>query len=174
MNHAFENGNKRTALVSTLVCLDKNMLDLAGTDEDDLYEMATSVVAKKFGRKKSEISDPDEVVRELGSWLRSRTRKQVITGDRSTEWSDLRVMLIAQGCTLLPPQKNFIRIARGSRSVKTGYPRARFTVDVGEVKRIRRRLGLDFLWSSEFYEIEHSVDRFVSEHQSVLWRLADA
>jgi hypothetical protein len=75
---------------------------------------------------------------------------------------------------LFPPQKNFIRIVKSGRAVKTGYPRARFTVDVPEIKRIRRRLGLDFLWSSEFYDIGHSVDRFVAEHQSALWRLADA
>src|SRR5258708_3554960 len=48
LNHAFENGNKRTALVSMLVLLDRNRTLLVDATEDEIYDMATQVSAHEF------------------------------------------------------------------------------------------------------------------------------
>jgi death-on-curing family protein len=174
MNHAFENGNKRTALVSALVSLDRNMLDLCDTSQQDLYEMATTLAAGELPLVGNMTRSADAEVTALASWFRARVRKQQVSGDRAVQFKELHEILAAQRCVFEDPTKNFIRISLGGRTVKTGYPRADFTVGVGEVKRIREALGLAQMWSSDFYDLERRVDDFVVEHQDVLWRLANA
>lgn len=173
MNHAFENGNKRTALVASLVSLDKNGLDLCDTTQDDLYDMATSLVAGRLPLVGSTERSPDAEVSSLASWFRSRVRRQQAAGDRPVQFKELKAILSAQGCTFQSPNKNFIRISLDGYSVKTGYPRSDFTVGVNEVKRIREALGLWNISSSDFYDLERRVEDFVVQHQQVLSRLAD-
>ncbi|MEI7034316.1 type II toxin-antitoxin system death-on-curing family toxin [Streptomyces anulatus] len=173
-NHAFENGNKRTALVCSLVSLERNGFDLCNTTEDELYQMATSVVAGLFPLGRNEARDSDTEVRALGTWFRKRIHKQAF-GDHVTSFRDLRKVLTAHGCQFDPQEKNFIRIRRGSLVVKTGYPKDNFDVPVSEIKKIRRRLKLDDLGSSrEFYDFDNAVDNFVDEYRYLLQRLADA
>jgi death-on-curing family protein len=172
-NHGFENGNKRTALVSCLVSLEMNERDLVNTGGDDLYQMATAVVDHRFPVKTNVQRSPDTEVQALASWIRSRTRKQR-SGDHIMHFRDLKEVLEARGCSFELHADNFIKIRRGTESVKTGYPRENFTVPVQEIKRIRNRLGLDNLRSQDFYDLDASVDAFVAEHRDVLWRLADA
>ncbi|MGQ4338444.1 type II toxin-antitoxin system death-on-curing family toxin [[Kitasatospora] papulosa] len=173
-NHAFENGNKRTALVCALVSLERNGFDLCNTTEEDLYQMATSVVAGTFPIGKAEVRESEAEVRSLSTWIRKRIQRKSF-GDHAMSFKDLRRLLIAHGCTFDAHENNFIRIRRGSLTVKTGYPRENFDVAVSEIKKIRRRLRLDKLGSSrEFYDIDNAVDNFVSEYRDLLERLADA
>ncbi|MFD5153659.1 type II toxin-antitoxin system death-on-curing family toxin [Streptomyces mutabilis] len=173
-SHAFENGNKRTALVSSLVALERNGFDLCDTSEDDLYTMATSVVAGTFPLLKNDERDSDAEVRALASWFRARMLRQTF-GDRVMSFRDLKRILGAHGCTFDQPDNNYIKIRREGQVVKTGYPRSNFDVAVSEIKRIRQQLNLHELGSSrEFYDIDNAVDQFVDEYRYVLWRLADA
>lgn len=69
-NHPFHNGNKRTALVSMLVHLDRNKLALYQSNQDELYELMISVADHSVGltalsersRKKFARRDPDNEV----------------------------------------------------------------------------------------------------------------
>ncbi|MEU7698594.1 type II toxin-antitoxin system death-on-curing family toxin [Streptomyces sp. NPDC039028] len=173
-NHAFENGNKRTALVCGLVSLERNGFDLCNTSEEELYEMATTVVAGTFPINKNDTRDADSEVRALGSWFRSRIRKQSF-GDHVMSFRELRKILVAHDCEFDSPEKNFIKIRRGSLAVRTGYPKENFDVDVAEIKKIRRQLDLHDLASSrDFYDFDNAVDNFVDEYRYLLQRLADA
>jgi death-on-curing family protein len=171
-NHAFENGNKRTALVACLVFLDRSQLNLVNTSQDELLEMATSVVGHTMPLRPRDERNDDTEVRALASWLRQRTRRRR-AGDRHMDFVELKERLEALGCTFDNPEKNFIRIRRGTMLIKTRYPRANFDVSVSEVKNIRKRLGLVDMPNQDFYDLEAKVDRFVLEYKDVLSRLAD-
>jgi death-on-curing family protein len=171
-NHAFENGNKRTALVASLVVLDRSQLDLVNTTQDDLFEMATAVVDHRLPLRPRDKRNDDTEVRALASWLRQRTRRRR-AGDRHMDFVELKQRLEGLGCTFDNPDQNFIRIRRGTRLVKTRYPRSNFDVSVSEVKRIRGRLGLVDMPNIDFYNLEAKVDRFVLQYRDVLYRLAD-
>ena len=174
MSHAFENGNKRTALVSMLVVIDRNKSLLVDTSEDDLYEMAREVAAHEFpvqGGKRN----ADSEVQAIASWLRTRLRDKVL-GDKAMTFKELRELLEEQGCEFGKPSANFIKINRGKAMVKTGYPKANFEIAVNEVKRIRRALELDDFHgvdSAAFYDLEAQVDHFVNHYRNLMVRLAD-
>jgi hypothetical protein len=134
--------------------------------------MATSVVAHTMPLRPRDERNDDTEVRALASWLRRRTRRRT-AGDRHMDFVDLKERLEALGCTFDNPEKNFIRIRRGTMLIKTRYPRANFDVSVSEVKKIRARLGLVDMPNQDFYDLEAKVDRFVLEYKDVLSRLAD-
>lgn len=179
LNHAFENGNKRTALVSLLVILERNKKLLIDVTEEDLYDLATRVADHRFNIPIGRERDPDSEVEGIATWLDLHTRS-LVRGDRAMLFTELRIQLIEQGCEFDKHDQNYIKIQRetteGRLTVRTGYPRANFTVGVGEVKRIRRSLRLDEqhgVDSGTFYDdLEAVVDHFVNTHRQVLDRLA--
>ena len=83
-DHAFHNGNKRTALVAMLVHLDRNHLSLDRTSQDDLYAMILSVATHSIGIRSPRRGPArpvphrhaDEEVREIAAWIRQRIRKE--------------------------------------------------------------------------------------------------
>lgn len=175
MGHAFENGNKRTALVSLLVFLDKNKTLLVGAGEDDLYELARSVASHEIPLRASENRTVDAEVRAVADWIRQHTRPRIL-GDSVIDFKDLCSVLEELGCEFDRPEGNFIKIRRAGYVVKTGRPRANFPLQVGEVKRIRRALNLDEVHgvdSAGFYSLDEKVDRFVNVYRNLMRRLAD-
>ncbi|KVD66214.1 type II toxin-antitoxin system death-on-curing family toxin [Burkholderia ubonensis] len=69
-NHAFHNGNKRTALVSMVRFLDLNRHRIEATD-DDLFLLVTSV-AKGQLPASNDRKTPDELVEGVHLWLDNR------------------------------------------------------------------------------------------------------
>ena len=175
MGHAFENGNKRTALVSMLVLLDRNKTLLVETSEDELYEMARKVAAHEIIESRHNRHDSDAECRAVSEWLFPRLRSLRL-GEKVLEFGELREILEAYGCEFEPPNKNFVKIKRGQWMVKTGYPRQKFDVPINEIKRIRKALRLDEVHgtdSASFYDFEEGVSRFVNQYRNLLRRLAD-
>lgn len=175
MGHSFENGNKRTALVSMLVFLDRNKTLLVDTTEDELYEMARMVAAHEIIGSSHDMHDSDAECSAISDWLSPRLRS-IRLGERVLEFGELREILEAYGCEFEPPNKNFIKIKRGQWMVKTGYPRKKFDVPINEIKKIRRALRLDEVHgtdSASFYDFEEGVSRFVNQYRNLLRRLAD-
>ena len=168
LGHAFENGNKRTALLSMLALLEKNRTYLINTTEDDLYELARGVAA-------NEKRNADVETTQIAKWLKSRIRPKQL-GEIAMDFKEFREKLEELGCTFDKPDRNYIKIHHGQWMYKTGYPRASFTVSVPEIKRIRRALKLDEVHgvdSAAFYELEVTVDKFVNEYRDLMRRLAD-
>ncbi len=71
-NHAFHNGNKRTALVTLLTVLFRNdrLLSFELSD-DEIYNMVLAVAADGFPTQDHGM-DADGVVREITGWVRQR------------------------------------------------------------------------------------------------------
>ncbi len=175
MAHAFENGNKRTGVVSLLVFLDMNKHLLLDTTEDDIYELARSVASHEIEIKDNGIRNSDSEVLAINDWIQSRTRERVL-GDRQIRFKAFRAILEAWGCTFEDPYRNFIKIRRESLSVKIGYPHTDFNVAIKDVKKARKHLRLselDGVDSSGFYDFHGRVDSFVNLYRNLLKRLAD-
>ncbi|RWZ67708.1 type II toxin-antitoxin system death-on-curing family toxin [Labedella populi] len=180
LNHPFENGNKRTALVAMLVFLQQNRTLLVGASENELYDMATGVAAHSFPLPPGVERDADSEVASIGAWLARRTRA-LERGDKTMQFKEFRAQLESQGCSFGAPAGNYIKVYRqtadGELSAKMGYPKANFSVGVQDVKRVRGLLKLDETHgfdSGAFYEdeLDAVVDGFVNTYRQVLDRLA--
>lgn len=175
MGHAFENGNKRTGLVSLLVLLDKNRQLLIDTNENDLYEIARLVAAHEIPVAVNAQRNADTETEALASWINGRIRHRIL-GEQILTFSDMRAVLEELGCTFGEHNKNYIKIKCGNYTTRTGYPRANFDVPVQEIKKIRKHLHLDELHGTDsagFYDLRGQVDRFVNQHRNLMKRLAD-
>lgn len=175
MNHPFENANKRTALVSLLVFLDRNRFQLTGATDDDLYELARAMAAHDIPLRDGRERSDDSEVEAVANFLRQHTRPTV-RGDGSIRFKELCSLLEAQGCVIGKPKHNKVKIRFGARSVNTGRHRLDFDVPVSELKRIRRSLGLDEqhgIDTASFYSLEESVDGAILNYRNLMSRLAD-
>lgn len=175
LGHAFENGNKRTAVVVLLVFLDRNNVLLVDASERCLYQLAKEVASHEIAIRRGADRNSDSEVAAISSWLRKRVRQRVM-GDGVIEFKQLKGILEGMGCTFDDPDKNFIKIRRDKFVVRTGYPRANFEVPVGEVKKIRRLLKLDEVHgvdSAVFYDMDAAVDEFVNKYRNLMKWLAD-
>ena len=85
-NHAFFNGNKRTALLSTLHYLGENNLTVDKVSDDEMFEFTRQIAAHEIS------DDRDEEVATIVDWLNSNSRKQV-KGERCLKFSDLKEIL---------------------------------------------------------------------------------
>lgn len=175
MSHAFENGNKRTAIVALLVFLDRNKTLLSDTTEDDLYDLITQLVTHTLPLPRGMERNSDAEVQAVASWI-SKHSRQLILGDRLMLFSELQAILTEFGCSFDKPRKNYIKIHCGNYSVRIGRPRRDFELDPKEIKRIRRALHLDEVHgvdSGGFYNLEGTVDSFVNTYRNLMRRLAD-
>lgn len=78
-NHAFHNGNKRTALVSIIVFLDRNGRLLLSVDDQTVFDFVVSVAADRFPKEDHQLTT-DDLVLEISKWLKRHTEaKQVGT-----------------------------------------------------------------------------------------------
>ena len=85
-NHAFHNGNKRTALVSMLAFLEKNERRLrADVSDDDVFEIVVGVAE---GVWPSDSSSADDTVDAVATWLRdhSTARTAKVSAMRVTDF----------------------------------------------------------------------------------------
>jgi death-on-curing protein len=175
MSHAFENGNKRTAMMALFVLLDRNGHVMVDTSEDEFYNFAESVADHRINIPNNLQRDVDSELLGISTWIRDRM-KPMLTGDRHMRFSELRVYLRALGCTFDKPHSNYIKIHCGTLSYMTGYPHSNFDVAVSEIKRIRRALELDAphgVDASGFYDLELRVTTFVKQHTNLMSRLAN-
>lgn len=176
--HAFENGNKRTGLVGTLVLLNKNAASLRGqVTEDELYDLATRVADWK--QHHWSMLGSDGVVPDLSSWFRSNLT-DTRTGYRAMSTREFLKSLRALGCDVSSPDRSFVRISpppgnTDGRVIKVVYRDEGREVPARLVRSTRDQLGLtpeNGVYESGFFELEPAVDQFVLEYAGVLERLA--
>jgi death-on-curing protein len=195
-DHAFHNGNKRTALVSMLAHLDRNQLTLYDTNQNDLYDLMTGIADHSFAAKhdkklrgKPKVTADDEV-QAITQWLRERADR-IRRGERIITFRELRSILKGFGFHLENPKDNKIDIVRHEtetsglflkrkrqvvkRIGSMSWPGENREVGIAEVKRVRAICKLreeDGTDSTSFYEYTIIVDSFVNRYRSVLRRLA--
>lgn len=121
MNHPFHNGNKRAALVSTIVHLDKNNYIPSDMSHQQIYDLLLGVADHALPRLDVRISrrvdptkrfskwTPDQEVAFIGHWLHAKTR---ITDkhERPCTFRQLRQLLGRHGVRFGTSKHNFIDI----------------------------------------------------------------
>lgn len=195
-DHPFHNGNKRTALVSMLVHLDKNRHTLFGVSQSELFQLMIDVAEHKMSirqaRPKSSVRPPtsDEEVAAIADWIRERMDR-LRRGERQITYRQLRQILRNFGFDLDNPKGNSIELLKVTER-KVGFIRSRTVVELKHIdsigypgdgkfvplkvlKQVRRRcdlteeLGID---SDAFYDSDAAVDEFINDYRKTLRRLA--
>lgn len=186
-DHPFHNGNKRTALVAMLVCLDENGLTLT-CHEDSLFKLVLRLAQHTFiPASQTHLADRETLA--LAKWIRDNSRL-LEKGDRPVPFRRLSRILLRHGCEIDPPHSSKISISRlvqrksgVLRRERTEVLRTRtFYGDEGrEVKKpviskIRRELELDDLHgidSASFYDdAPAAAGEFIINYRKTLQRLA--
>jgi death-on-curing protein len=189
-NHAFHNGNKRTALVALLCHLDRNGMTLQeSVTQDELYGFMIKIAAHRFAPRKPRPDSSDIEIEEIKRWLHRNTR-QVKKGERVVRFRELRRILRQFDIELENPKNNYIDVMRyqmkrkglfgpkervGTRIAHIGYPGEGIEVGRNALKIIREQAGLtenDGYDSEMFYSAETSIDKFVMRYKGTLRRLA--
>jgi death-on-curing family protein len=173
-DHAFHNGNKRTALVSLLVFLDKNGYVLP-VEQDILYDYVLQLAQHRVlpdDERNGERSDREVI--EVARWLQRNMRK-VSRQERRLKWHQLRSILNKYDCTLDVVPGNRINVERAGRRIQVGYRDEGTEVEPSTIKKIRAAFELDEAHgydSDIFYNAEAAVDEFVNKYRRTLDRLA--
>lgn len=173
-NHAFHNGNKRTALVSTLVFLDLNgfVLDV---DEGELFDYLLRIADHKIvdDAPREELADAE--MWEVARWLH-RSSRPVSHAERPLKFHELRSILSKYGCTFEKPKHgNRMNIFRGEHRTQVYYRNDGTDVQRNTIRKIREDLrlsnehGYD---STIFYNAEERISDFILKYRNTLDQLA--
>lgn len=184
-NHSFYNGNKRTAMVATLILLDRHHLCLTCND-DDLFKISVKLADHKLVDKDYGSSQADAETFELAKWI-DLNSKIVTKGERVVTLKKLKRILTNFNCQVLENghverilPKKWFGIKKNERLVskmKIGN-----TISEGAevskvlIKSIRDDLKLNSengIDSDIFYgEAEFTSSDFIIKYQNLLRRLA--
>lgn len=189
-NHAFHNGNKRTALVSLLCHLDKNHLTLKEeVDQDDLYSFMLKIASHKFAPRRHRSDKSDIEVQEITRWIQRRSRA-VQKAEKTVTYRELRQILREFDIHLENPRGNYIDVVKyelkrrvffgrkervSQRVAHVPYPREGQEVGKKVLKTIREQCGLTEKQgcdSNMFYSAETNIDKFIMQYKKTLKRLA--
>lgn len=187
LNHAFHNGNKRTALVAMLVFLDANGL-LPTCNERELFRLVLRVA--QHGLVPLHCPElADREVMEVAKWIRANSRL-IEKGERPIPWLKLRRILRGFGCRseVSPSVGNRIKISREVQrksrlgrtrmqnlSIQVAYGDDGRTVERNTLNTVRRALELDEehgVDSRVFYEADSLPDDFIQQYRTLLRRLS--
>lgn len=186
-NHAFHNGNKRTALVAALVHLDANGQVLEGVTKEDLFRLMRRVADHHFSRFEvdgAKQPDSDYEVAQIAQWIRQNSRA-IQRGDRPISYRELYEILDGFGYRLGEKKHNYVEVLALRKTWlgrekwvcvnKAPCPGDARMVPLPELKRLRHELALDAengVDSYSFYGTRTVIDGFIVAHRSVLRRLA--
>lgn len=174
-NHPFHNGNKRTALVSLLVFVDKNGF-LLDTTEDELYELLLQVASHNLrsNDNNQHIEGPDNEVLHIANWLMYHLRV-IAKEERMRKWRELRKILEHYGCKLEVIQGNRVNITRGELRTQVSFRNWGADVEVNTIHKIRRDLELDEdhgYDSDIFYSRDTRIPGFINKYRRLIVKLA--
>lgn len=190
LGHAFHNGNKRTALVSLMLFLDRNRKFLQAT-EDELFELVVRLAAHYGETSTLDGTTADREVMHLADWIFDHTRP-LVTGQRPMSWRKLERILRDHGClvdshgvgnrisvtrTITVRKRGFFPTSRTME--KSLHCSLRFAglnseVDKITLTQIRKDLELDDhsgVDARSFYEEPAEPDDFIVTNMQLLARL---
>jgi death-on-curing family protein len=172
-NHAFHNGNKRTALVVLLTMLYRNDKTLKQDVTDDiLYDFVLAVTSDAFPAPGHGLST-DEVVDGIQKWIRQHIESSVIKlGDMDTD--DFVERCRQAGVNVKKSSNGKFALSKGMRSVSIGNSNRKLSGNV--IRTYLRRLGLTATSSGvtmiEFTEGVTSEREQIRRFMTTLTRLA--
>lgn len=173
-NHPFHNGNKRTALVSTIVFLDRHGYVLT-VSEDELYQYVISISDHLIvGRDGKRVpSDVDREMIAIARWLRDRMHR-VTRGEYCVKFRELKRILESYGCQFAKLSGNRMNIARDALHTQIYYERDGMDVEPNTVHMLREALALDEAngYDSDiFYNASPRIADFIIRYRGLLYRL---
>ncbi|CUH77422.1 death-on-curing family protein [Tritonibacter multivorans] len=196
-NHAFHNGNKRTALVALMCHLDRNGYTFTDrASQDVLYSFMIRVANHSILPKKKKAlyhDNSDAEVSEMASWIRRRTRR-IEKSERSLSYPEFERVLRAHDVYFENHKNNTVDVvkyetvvtkkgwfglkevsAREAKKVANIPYFPSRTVGKKLVRSVRMQAGLshdDGVDSTLFYGVEAKPDDFIQKYKRVLRRLA--
>ncbi|HWO57907.1 MAG TPA: type II toxin-antitoxin system death-on-curing family toxin [bacterium] len=175
LNHPFHNGNKRAALVSLLVFLDKNSWIFTAT-EDEIYDFLLRLADHNLLQKDGEqVIGADPETQYCAFWINRRIR-QVQRHEHPLQFRQLRQILERYQCSLANPSKgNRINITRGHLTTQIHYQDEGSDVPKETVHKVRKELELDESHgydSGIFYVAGEHISEFINTYRQLLRKLA--
>lgn len=187
LNHPFHNGNKRTALVTMLVFLDRNGF-ITTSDEDELFKLVLRIAQHDIVEMScSDLADRE--VLEIARWISSNTRL-INREEHPLPFHRLRRILSDYGCKFghgssgskinitrqIEKTSYFFRI-KSSENLQTQiyYGGEGREVDRNTINKVRVNLQLDEehgIDSMTFYGDESPVSDFINRYRKTLKRLS--
>lgn len=186
-NHPFHNGNKRTALVSLLVFLDRHNIFII-CDEDELFKISISIADHRF----SDINNicEDGEIYHLANWILQNS-KNMKKNEYPITLKKLKRILRHHDCNILDNGKvtriiktrSFFGLPR-TCELKSKIPENCNVVDGTElsiktIQKIRKELHLDVengVDSDVFYQSGNSFtsssSEFIIKYKNLLTRLS--
>jgi death-on-curing family protein len=174
-DHPFHNGNKRTALVSLIVFLDKNRYVLTAI-EDDIFKYAIKLSAHEIVSHNKVTSDTlaDLEMQDIAQWIQ-RHIKRVSKGEYCLKFHELRTLLTARGCTIEILGGCRADIVCGKLRTHMSYRDDGRDTPAAVIHKIRRDLQLDHehgVDSDIFYNASARIDDFIVRYRKTLDKLA--
>ena len=172
-DHPFQDGNKRTAIVSFLVFLDQNNYVFNGK-ERDLFETVIALANHQLIDEEPSARYDDNEMHQLALWIRSRTRKLSKTS-QNIQWRDLENILVSYGCTFEKRRGNKVVIRRGNLMSVTGTRNDGHEITGDSISRTRKDLQLteeDGVDSEVFYYGAPRISGFINDYRKILDDLA--
>ncbi|MFB0554698.1 MAG: type II toxin-antitoxin system death-on-curing family toxin [Phycisphaerae bacterium] len=187
-DHPFHNGNKRTALVSTLVFLDKNGF-FPEFDEDEAFKLVMKLAQHQIVNFEQQYLADREVL-AVAQWLDARCRP-IEKGERPISFRKLRNILTSYNCKFDSPAGGKVKITlaikeqRKSWSIRSRVRELRTQVHYSDegrdfpitsIQKIRKDLHLNDqhgVDSRAFYDKEPMMATdFIARYRKTLDRLA--
>ncbi|TAM38885.1 type II toxin-antitoxin system death-on-curing family toxin [bacterium] len=173
LNHVFHNGNKRTALVSTLVFLDKNGLSI-DCPEDELKDFMTAIADHKL-KWDHDYNQSDGEVLTIAEWIRSKSYRKTIP-TRPIKFRELRVILQKKDCEFSLPMRGYVHITRNNLRVQIAYGGENREVRPNAIQKIRHTLQLDEMHGHDsaffYHNPEKALPEFIKRYRKTLQLLA--
>ena len=173
-NHPFHNGNKRTALVSAHVELDRYGYWLNYSTDDEMFEFTRQAAAHEL------TADRNDELKLIREWLEVNSRKTV-RGEHPMKFGALRESLRKFGFDMDEPQGEFINVYKNGavveRIIKQGIHGFR-PYHTDYIAGLRKRLGLtreSGVDSAKFYGgkgVKYIASQVIDLRIEVMRRLA--
>lgn len=176
-DHPFHNGNKRTAMVSFLVLLDKNDW-VFSLDQDAIYDFLLNLSAHQLYYKKSkkliEGADPEMI--HVAHWVQQNMRR-LRRGDYLLQFRQLKDILRTYDCEFETPRSggSNMKITRGTLATNVWFGGDGRDVETRTITKIRKDLELDEengYDSDIFYNKGPRIPDFVNKYRKLLVKLA--
>jgi len=173
-NHSFHNGNKRTALLATIVFLSDNNWWISRANDEELFEFTRQAAAHELCEKR------EDELSYIANWFRKNCRRRVAYNNR-LKYSQLRQILNNFGFRVIENGKNRLEIYDSNDKymteiIKKGQS-GKEDYDVQYLLKLRKKLKLteDYGIDSEcFYGgfREDSMNKFMNSRHEVMRKLA--
>ncbi len=173
-NHPFHNGNKRTALVSLIVFLDKNGWVLT-IGQDELYEYLLDLAAHnlKLSKTNEPVERPDDESLHIAGWIQ-RNMKRIRHGEYPLQFRQLKQILSTYGCEFHYTKGNKLKIIHGKNQTVITYFGDGREVRPEAIYGLRKNLQLDEEHGYDtdiFYNKTERIPEFITKYRKVLDRL---